>query len=168
MSVSGIMSTLSSLVIRAISDYADLHKNDYWPPYAAVAAAAYAKDSFGAFHPPIAVPRSARGSGPRMCIVTQDRGSTVQDILDLNGNLIGAHDWRNSVIDLLKILGLNWDVTSHQRLAEALHINDGPTGFRQQNIALRRAIMDQLTVEEGYPVIPEYMRMPYYFPLRES
>lgn len=32
------------LVIRGISDYADTHKNDDWHPYAAAAAAAYAKE----------------------------------------------------------------------------------------------------------------------------
>ncbi|KAK6496419.1 hypothetical protein TWF481_002438 [Arthrobotrys musiformis] len=33
-----------SLSIRGISDYSDGHKNKFWQPYAAVAAAAYAKD----------------------------------------------------------------------------------------------------------------------------
>lgn len=32
------------LVIRGISDYADSHKNETWQPYAASAAAAYAKE----------------------------------------------------------------------------------------------------------------------------
>ncbi|KAL2859099.1 purine and uridine phosphorylase [Aspergillus pseudodeflectus] len=39
----GLMESFPCLVIRGISDYADSHKNDRWQPYAAAAAAAYAK-----------------------------------------------------------------------------------------------------------------------------
>ncbi|RYP38838.1 hypothetical protein DL767_002400 [Monosporascus sp. MG133] len=44
MEAAGMMDTLSCLVIRGISDYADSHKSKEWQPYAALAAAAYAKD----------------------------------------------------------------------------------------------------------------------------
>lgn len=40
----GLMSHLPCLVIRGICDYADSHKNGKWHGYAAMAAAAYAKD----------------------------------------------------------------------------------------------------------------------------
>ena len=43
-----------SLTIRGISDYCDTHKNDYWHQYAAVAAAAYAKELLSVV-PPTAV-----------------------------------------------------------------------------------------------------------------
>lgn len=44
MEAAGLMDNFPCLVIRGISDYSDTHKNDIWQPYAAVAAAAYAKD----------------------------------------------------------------------------------------------------------------------------
>ncbi|KAL4778657.1 nucleoside phosphorylase domain-containing protein [Aspergillus varians] len=44
MESAGMMDTLSCLVIRGICDYADSHKNKVWQPYAALAAAAYAKE----------------------------------------------------------------------------------------------------------------------------
>ncbi|KAL3463385.1 hypothetical protein BJX64DRAFT_276514 [Aspergillus heterothallicus] len=44
MEAAGLMDNFSCLVIRGISDYCDTHKNDIWQPYAAVTAAAYAKD----------------------------------------------------------------------------------------------------------------------------
>ncbi|KAJ5906713.1 uncharacterized protein N7473_003629 [Penicillium subrubescens] len=44
MEAAGLMNTFACLVIRGISDYADSHKNDGWHGYAAVAAAAYAKE----------------------------------------------------------------------------------------------------------------------------
>lgn len=44
MEAAGLMNHFKCLVIRGICDYADTHKNDDWQGYAAMAAAAYAKD----------------------------------------------------------------------------------------------------------------------------
>ena len=44
MEAAGLMNEFPCLVIRGICDYADLHKNDAWHPYAAMTAAAYAKE----------------------------------------------------------------------------------------------------------------------------
>lgn len=44
MEAAGLMNDFPCLVIRGICDYADSHKNKAWQPYAALAAAAYAKD----------------------------------------------------------------------------------------------------------------------------
>lgn len=40
----GLTDEICGVVIRGICDYADLHKNDRWQPYAAATAAAYAKE----------------------------------------------------------------------------------------------------------------------------
>jgi nucleoside phosphorylase len=44
MEAAGLMNTFPCLVIRGICDYADSHKNKRWQPYAAVVAAACAKE----------------------------------------------------------------------------------------------------------------------------
>ncbi|KAK6542489.1 hypothetical protein TWF694_006441 [Orbilia ellipsospora] len=44
MEAAGLMDNFPCLVIRGICDYSDSHKNTIWQPYAAVVAAAYAKD----------------------------------------------------------------------------------------------------------------------------
>jgi nucleoside phosphorylase len=44
MEAAGLMDSFPCLVIRGICDYADSHKNKKWQPYAAAAAAAYAKE----------------------------------------------------------------------------------------------------------------------------
>jgi nucleoside phosphorylase len=44
MEAAGLQESFPCLVIRGISDYADSHKNKIWQPYAAAAAAAYAKE----------------------------------------------------------------------------------------------------------------------------
>ena len=46
------MDTFSCLVIRGICDYSDTHKNKCWQPYAAAAAAAYAKELLEIMPPP--------------------------------------------------------------------------------------------------------------------
>ncbi|KAF4813622.1 Vegetative incompatibility protein HET-E-1 [Colletotrichum siamense] len=48
MEAAGLMNNFPCLVIRGICDYADSHKNDRWQNYAALAAAAYAKELLGA------------------------------------------------------------------------------------------------------------------------
>lgn len=44
MEAAGLMNDFPCLVIRGICDYADSHKNDRWQNYAAIVAAAYAKE----------------------------------------------------------------------------------------------------------------------------
>ena len=44
MEAAGLMNQFPCLVIRGICDYSDSHKNKTWQGYAAMAAAAYAKD----------------------------------------------------------------------------------------------------------------------------
>ncbi|KAF4633060.1 hypothetical protein G7Y89_g5056 [Cudoniella acicularis] len=51
MEAAGVLADFPCIVIRGISDYCDSHKNDQWHEYAAVAAAAYARQLF--FHMPI-------------------------------------------------------------------------------------------------------------------
>jgi nucleoside phosphorylase len=51
MEAAGLMNSFPCLVIRGICDYADKHKNDDWQRYAAVAAAALAKDYLNSVQP---------------------------------------------------------------------------------------------------------------------
>lgn len=44
MEAAGLMNSFPCLVIRGVCDYAESHKNDPWQKYAAVTAAAYAKE----------------------------------------------------------------------------------------------------------------------------
>jgi nucleoside phosphorylase len=44
MEAAGLMNDFPCIVIRGICDYADSHKNDLWQEYAAVTAAAFAKE----------------------------------------------------------------------------------------------------------------------------
>jgi nucleoside phosphorylase len=51
MEAAGLMNSFPCLVIRGICDYSDSHKNKKWQPYAAAAAAAYAKELLSVIPP---------------------------------------------------------------------------------------------------------------------
>jgi nucleoside phosphorylase len=51
MEAAGLMNDFPCIVIRGICDYADSHKNDAWQKYAALTAAAYAKEFLGYMSP---------------------------------------------------------------------------------------------------------------------
>jgi hypothetical protein len=51
MEAAGLMNSFPCLVVRGICDYADSHKNKRWQPYAAGAAAAYAKEVLSVIPP---------------------------------------------------------------------------------------------------------------------
>lgn len=58
MEAAGMMTRLPVAVVRGISDFADSKKNDEWQPYAAITAAAYAKEMLTRLGP-----RKETGSG---------------------------------------------------------------------------------------------------------
>ncbi|KAL4972143.1 nucleoside phosphorylase domain-containing protein [Aspergillus desertorum] len=160
MEAAGIMGTMPSLVIRGISDYADSHKNDQWQANAALAAAAYAKVLLRYVSPlspstSQAGTRSAgavRGSVAPTQIPTADL--TGADLLDQRALASGAVNWRESIADLAKVLGLKGDLAARSQMAAALGIDAGPTGSATQNNALRRALIGQLRVENGTFMLP--------------
>jgi nucleoside phosphorylase len=51
MEAAGLMNDFPGIVIRGICDYADSHKNDLWQEYAALVAAAYAKELLSVIRP---------------------------------------------------------------------------------------------------------------------
>lgn len=51
MEAEGLMNHFPCLVIRGTCDYSDTHKNDIWQGYAAMVAAAYAKDLLNGIAP---------------------------------------------------------------------------------------------------------------------
>ena len=57
MEAAGLMSYFRCAVVRSICDYSDTHKNKQWQPYAALAAAAYAKELLHVIQPDL-VPNS--------------------------------------------------------------------------------------------------------------
>ncbi|KAJ0421203.1 nucleoside phosphorylase domain-containing protein [Aspergillus carlsbadensis] len=158
MEAAGVMPALPSLVIKGISDYADSHKNDRWKKYAALAAAAYAKELLTRIPPPdtssSSIVRSSGITTSGQTTAALCRDQALEELLERTARQIHAGDWRKSVVDLMKVLGLSSDRTSRDHLATILRVNDGSSGSWERNNALRRALMGRLAVEGGAVVFP--------------
>ncbi|KAK1654137.1 pfs domain-containing protein, partial [Colletotrichum phormii] len=96
MEAAGLMNDFPCLVIRGVCDYADSHKNDRWQNYAAIVAAAYAKELLGVMN--AASVEQADGVERIMGIVSQidsNTRGTHQAVLKLNDSVRfhQIHSW---------------------------------------------------------------------------
>ncbi|KAF3941011.1 hypothetical protein ABW19_dt0200559 [Dactylella cylindrospora] len=78
MEAAGLMDHVPCLVIRGICDYSDSHKNKRWQPYAALTAAAYAKELIKQ------IPKATIGPPDLHCPRTRDRIFNFPRILHKN------------------------------------------------------------------------------------
>ncbi|KAI9766762.1 MAG: hypothetical protein M1839_004766 [Geoglossum umbratile] len=91
MEAAGLMNQFPCLVIRGICDYSDTHKNEEWQGYAAMAAAAYAKDFLYQI-PPNKVEAENRISDLLSSVLstlsgTRENVETIRSKLNRNENL---------------------------------------------------------------------------------
>ena len=67
-----------------------------------------------------------------------------------------AGNWRTSIVDLLKLLGLDSSLEARKELAQELGVNAGPHGSAEQNMALSKAVWRKL--EENGGLVPDSLR----------
>ncbi|KAL6901316.1 hypothetical protein GGI43DRAFT_422769 [Trichoderma evansii] len=96
MEAAGLMNNFPCLVIRGICDYSDSHKNDKWKGFAAMAAAAYAKDLLGLIQP------SRVEVEPRLGEVLIE---VAENVANINTNV---EDIRSHIISQQDLKILNW------------------------------------------------------------
>ncbi|MBU3076472.1 DUF3597 domain-containing protein [Sphingomonas quercus] len=60
-----------------------------------------------------------------------------------------ALDWRHSIVDLLKLLGLDSSLSARKELAGELNIHVGADGSAEQNMALHKGVMRALAENGG-------------------
>jgi len=65
-------------------------------------------------------------------------------------------NWQSSIVDLLKLLDLDSSLTARKALANELNIHVGSDGSAEENIALHKAVMDQLAANGGH--VPASLR----------
>jgi hypothetical protein len=65
-------------------------------------------------------------------------------------------NYESSIVDLLKLLDLDSSLSARTELAQELSVHAGEDGSAEQNIALHRAVMDQLAANGG--VVPDSLR----------
>lgn len=67
-----------------------------------------------------------------------------------------AGNWRTSIVDLLKLLGLDSSLDARKELAGELGVDAGPHGSAEQNIALSKAVWRKLAENGG--LVPDSLR----------
>jgi hypothetical protein len=68
----------------------------------------------------------------------------------------GGGNYRESIVDLLKLLDLDSSLTARKQLAEELNVHAGEPGTAEQNIALQKAVMRKLAENGGK--VPDSMK----------
>lgn len=61
----------------------------------------------------------------------------------------GGGNYRESIVDLLKLLDLDSSLEARKELAQELGVNAGAHGSAEQNIALQKAVMRKLAENGG-------------------
>jgi len=61
----------------------------------------------------------------------------------------GGGNWRESIVDLLKTLGIDSSLEARKELAKELNVNAGAHGSAEQNIALHKAVMRKVAENGG-------------------
>ncbi len=70
-----------------------------------------------------------------------------------NGN---GGNWQSSIVDLLKLLGLDSSLDARKQLADELGVHAGAPGSAEENIALHKAVMAKLAANGGK--VPDSLR----------
>jgi uncharacterized protein DUF3597 len=68
----------------------------------------------------------------------------------------GGGNWRTSIVDLLKLLGLDSSLAARKQLASELDVHAGADGSAEENIALQKAVMRKLAENGGK--VPDSLR----------
>jgi len=68
----------------------------------------------------------------------------------------GGGNWQTSIVDLLKLLGLDSSLGARKELANELNVHAGADGSAEQNIALQKSVMQQLAANGGK--VPESLK----------
>jgi hypothetical protein len=68
----------------------------------------------------------------------------------------GGGNYRQSIVDLLKLLDLDSSMNARKELAEELNVHAGAHGSAEQNIALHKAVMRK--IEENGGKVPDSMK----------
>ncbi|MDR3505098.1 MAG: DUF3597 domain-containing protein [Acidocella sp.] len=75
-----------------------------------------------------------------------DVEAVLSQMADSKGN---GGNWRESIVDLLKLLGMDSSLAARKELANELNIHAGEDGSAEENIALHKAVMEKLAENGG-------------------
>ncbi|KMS56121.1 hypothetical protein V474_14135 [Novosphingobium barchaimii LL02] len=103
---------------------------------------------------PVPQPAPVTAPAPATAPQTVEVGAVLEAMAQMNDDHGG--NYRTSIVDLLKLLGLDSSITARKELGAELNVHAGADGSAEQNIALHRAVMDKLAENGG--VVPDNLR----------
>ena len=84
---------------------------------------------------------------------TVDVAAVLTDLASKNSQTL---DWKRSIVDLMKLLGLDSSLTARQDLAKELHYSGSTSDSAAMNIWLHKQVMQKLADNGGK--VPEELR----------
>ena len=100
------------------------------------------------------VPQAAPTAAPAASAAPVDVEAVLASMAEMKGEAAG--NWRTSIVDLLKLLGLDSSLEARKELAQELGVNAGPHGSAEQNIALSKAVWRKMAENGG--LVPDSLR----------
>lgn len=82
-----------------------------------------------------------------------DVGAVLGEMAAAKG---GGGNYQSSIVDLLKLLDLDFSLGARKELANELNVHIGADGSAEENIALHKAVMEKLAENGG--VVPDSLR----------
>jgi hypothetical protein len=99
---------------------------------------------------------SSQPSGPAGQEATLQNVDVDEVLANMASKKGGGGNYRESIVDLLKLLDLDSSLTARKELAKELNVNAGAHGSAEQNIALQKAVMQKVAENGGK--VPESMK----------
>jgi hypothetical protein len=100
-----------------------------------------------------AAPTQQSASAGQQALQNVDIDAVLSQLASKKG---GGGNYRESIVDLLKLLDLDSSLTARKELANELGVHAGADGTAEQNIALHKAVMRKVAENGGR--VPDSMR----------
>ena len=91
--------------------------------------------------------------GQQQSLQNVDIDKVLKDLAAKKG---GGGNYRESIVDLLKLLDLDSSLQARKELANELNVHAGADGTAEQNIALHKAVMKKVAENGGK--VPDSMK----------
>jgi hypothetical protein len=92
-------------------------------------------------------------AGPQATLQNVDVEKVLAEMAAKKG---GGGNYRESIVDLLKLLDLDSSLNARKELAQELNVNAGAHGSAEQNVALHKAVMRKVAENGGK--VPESLK----------
>ena len=97
--------------------------------------------------------QQASNAGSQATLQNVDVDAVLSQLAQKKG---GGGNYRESIVDLLKLLDLDSSLNARKELAGELNVHAGADGSAEQNIALHKAVMRKLAENGGK--VPDNLR----------